>query len=184
MSQASIIIDRDSLKFTAFHWVKYRPTVIDTASDGSITVRREDRVIVEPLHGHTFRAKLEITGTLDEFGCVVDFVLAERILVKILQQFEQKILIPADDPDLTLRQDSSQVTIWVNDCEWVFPKKNTKLLPTKNASTEAIASIILAKFAAVIQKNNILPEPFSDEQCVLTLEEDSGMYARVAFRVS
>ena len=179
MPQISIIIDRDSLKFTASHWVKYRPAVVETASDGSISVRREDYVIVEPLHEHAFRAKLEISGEPDEFGCVVDFVLAEQILVKILQQFDHKILIPADDPDLTLHQYDFQMTIRVNGCEWVFPTKDVKLLSAKNASTETIAAIILAEFVSVMQKNNILPKPSSDEQFVLTLEEDSGMYARI-----
>jgi len=181
MRPSSVIIDRDTLRFSASHWVKYRPTVVDTSSAGDIVIHREENVVVEPLHGHTFRAKLEISGPLDEFGCVVDFVLVEQILVKILQQFEHKILIPMHDPDLTLRQDGSQMTIRVFHREWVFPAKDVKLLPAKNASTETIAAIILADFVAVMQKNNILPLPFSDEQFVLTLEEDNGMYARVAY---
>ena len=182
MSRYSIIIDRDSLQFTASHWIKYRPAIIDTMPDGSISIRREQLMVTEPLHEHTFRAKLEITGELDELGCVIDFVLAEQVLIQILQQFEQKVLIPKDAPDLEMRQDGSQLIIWVSSHVWVFLEKDTKWLPVKNASTEAIASIILADFVAVLQKNNILPEPFSDEQFVLTLEEDSGMYARVAFR--
>ena len=184
MGKYSIIIDRESLRFTASHWVKYRQTVVDTTSDGGIAVRREQHTVVEPLHGHTFRAKLTITGELDEFGCVIDFVLAEQILVKVLQQFDQKILVPRDAPYLVMRQEGSQVVLWIFNREWVFELKDVKWLPVKNVSTEAIATIILDEFVDVLQKHNILPLPFSDDQFVLTLEEDSGMYARVAYRAA
>jgi len=82
-------------------------------------------------------------------------------------------------PDLILRDSGQQVKIGVLNREWEFPAKDIKFLPAKNASTESIAAIILAEFVAVMQKNNILPQPFSDDQFVLTLEEDNGMYARV-----
>ena len=180
MPRFSVIIDRDTLRFSASHWVKYSPTVIEQDHDGGILVRRESITVVEPLHGHTFRVKLEITGDLDEFGCVVDFVLVEQIMVKILHQYEHKILIPANDPDLILRDNGTHVKIGVLNREWEIPAKDVKLLPVQNASTESIATIILAEFVAVMQKNNILPPPFSDDQFVLTLEEDRGMYARVA----
>ena len=183
MSRYSIIIDRDTLRFSALHWVKYRPAVISMEPDGGISIQHDDTV-VEPLHGHTFRAKLTISGELDEFGCVMDFVLAEQIMVKILQQFEHKILVPAHAPDLTLRQDGAQIQIGELNREWVFPANDVKLLPVKNVSTETIAEIILAEFVAVVQKNNILPSPFSDDQFVLTLEEESGMYARIAYRAT
>ena len=182
MSRFSVMIDRDSLRFSASHWVKYNPTVIGKDHDGGISVRRENTVVVEPLHGHTFRVKLEIAGNLDEFGCVIDFVLVEQILEKILRQYRHKILVPAHDPDLILRENDPQIKIGVINREWEFPAKDIKLLPVKNASTESIAGIILTEFVDVMQKNNILPQPFSDDQFVLTLEEDSGMYARVTYR--
>jgi len=182
MSRFSVIINRDTLRFSASHWVKYSPTVIEQDHDGGIAIRRENTTLVEPLHGHTFRVKLEISGDLDEFGCVIDFVLVEQIMVKILHHYEHKILIPANDPDLILRDDGHQIKIGVLNSAWEFPAKDVKFLPAKNASTESIASIILAEFVAVMQKNNILPPPYSDNQFILTLEEDSGMYAQVAYR--
>ncbi len=182
MSRFSVIIDRDTLRFSASHWVKYQPTVLDESSDGGITIRHKDVLLVEPLHGHTFRAKLKITGIPDEFGCVVDFVLVEQIMVKILERFEHKILVPASDPDLTLRHVGSQLKVGVLNREWEFPAKDVKLLPVKSTSTETIAEVILAEFVDVMQKNNILPSPFSDDQFILTLEEDTGMFARVAYR--
>jgi len=183
MSRFSVIIDHDTLRFSALHWVKYSPIDVDQDHAGGIFVRRENSTIVEPLHGHTFRAKLEITGELDEFGCVVDFVLVEQIMVKILRQYEHKILIPANDPDLILRENGPKVKIGVLNCEWEFQAKDVKLLPVNNASTESIAGIILAEFVDVMQKNNILPRPFSDDQFILTLEEDRGMYVRVGYCV-
>jgi len=184
MSRFSVIIDRDTFRFSALHWVKYNPTVIDQDHAGGLSVRRENITIVEPIHEHTFRVRLEITGGLNEFGCVVDFVLVEQMMVKILRQYEHKILIPANDPDLILREKDPQVKIGVLHREWEFPIKDVKLLPVKNASTESIAGMILAEFVAVMQKNNILPQPFSDDQFILTLEEDIGMYARVAYRAA
>jgi 6-pyruvoyl-tetrahydropterin synthase len=184
MSRYSVILDRDTLRFSALHWVKYRPAVIRTTPEGGISVRHDDDTVIEPLHGHTFRAKLEISGELDEFGCVIDFVLAEQIMVKILQQFEHKILVPANVSNLTLRQDDTRMKVGELNREWVFPANDVKLLPVKNVSTETIAGIILAEFVVVIQKNNILPSPFSDDQFVLTLEEESGMYARIAYRAT
>ena len=182
MSRFSVIIDRDSLRFSASHWVKYTPTVISETADGRLDISRNDRVVVEPLHGHTFRVKLKIVGILDEFGCVVDFVLVEQIMQKILERFEHKILVPTLDPDLILRQDGPQVKIGVLNKDWEFPVKDVRFLSVQNASTETIAEIILAEFVAVMQKNNILPYPFSDDQFVLTIEEDTGMYAQVAYR--
>ena len=182
MSRFSVIIERDSLRFSASHWVKYAPTVIEETPDGSFNISRKDRVVVEPLHGHTFRARLKIAGILDEFGCVVDFVLVEQIMRKILERFEHKILVPVHDPDLTFRNDGAQIKVGVLNREWAFPAKDVKFLAAENTSTETIAAIILAEFVSVMQKNNILPYPFSDDQFVLTLEEETGMYAQVAYR--
>jgi 6-pyruvoyl-tetrahydropterin synthase len=182
LSRFSVIIDRDTLRFSASHWVKYTPTVINETVDGGLAVTQKGLTIVEPLHGHTFRAKLKIDGILDEFGCVVDFVLVEQIMRKILERFEHKILVPVHDPDLVFRNDGNQIKIGVLNREWAFPAKDVKFLASKNASTETIAEIILAEFVVVMQKNNILPYPFSDDQFVLTLEEDTGMYAQVAYR--
>ncbi|MDR1492689.1 MAG: 6-carboxytetrahydropterin synthase [Planctomycetaceae bacterium] len=181
MPKFSVIIDRDSLRFSASHWVKFIPTQIVKNADGEISVQKHGIAVVEPLHGHTFRAKLKISGKPDDFGCVIDFVLAEHLLRAILEQFEHKILIAEYDPDMKLQNEAGQLHIKVLNRKWEFPAKDVKFLPAKSASTETIATIILDKFIQVLQKNNTMTAPFSDEQFVLTLEEETGMFAEIAY---
>jgi len=181
MSPFSILIDRDSLRFSAAHWVKFVPTQILKDAEDGISVQKHGIAVVEPLHGHTFRAKLKVSGNLDEFGCVMDFVLAEQILRTILEQFEHKILIAENDPDMKLQNDAGQLHVKVLNRKWEFPAKDVVFLPAKSASTETIATIILDKFVQVLQKNNIFPSTFSDDSFVLTLEEETGMFAEVKY---
>ncbi|AWB10234.1 preQ(0) biosynthesis protein QueD [Thermodesulfobium acidiphilum] len=47
----------------------------------------------EPLHGHTFKVSVEISGnTLDDFGMLIDFRIIKKKLKEILDIFDHKLL--------------------------------------------------------------------------------------------
>ncbi|MCL2347155.1 MAG: 6-carboxytetrahydropterin synthase [Planctomycetaceae bacterium] len=135
--------------------------------------------VVEPLHGHTFRTKLEICGLLDEFSCVIDFVTAERILKQILERFEHKILVAERDSEMKWTENKTQVQISVLDKNWSFPKSDVLLLPVTNTSTEMIAGQIIDEFVKTLEVNRILPFPLDRYDFALTLEEETGVFAKV-----
>ncbi|MBQ9874186.1 MAG: 6-carboxytetrahydropterin synthase [Thermoguttaceae bacterium] len=114
---------------------------------------------VEPLHEHEFRARLKISGSLDESACVVDFVAARRVLLEVLAELNDRTIVATDSP--------SKGT--------PTPAEKVVSLEATNPSTEEIAFWALDRFVSrfsEVSKRN--PEEFG---FALRLEEAPGCFA-------
>ena len=50
------------------------------------------------LHGHTFRLDVEVEGEIDpKSGMVIDFILLKRIVNRVLEDYDHKIIVPKQD---------------------------------------------------------------------------------------
>jgi len=52
------------------------------------------------LHGHSYKAKIELTGTLDKNGMVLDFFIIDSIMEKILSVLDHSFIVYKEDKKL------------------------------------------------------------------------------------
>ena len=83
MAGYKVVVAKDYLVFAAGHFITYGG-------------------ICESLHGHNYRARVELEGELDENSYVFDFVALKRIVRRVVEEVDHKMLLPLENPHLEL----------------------------------------------------------------------------------
>ena len=96
----------------------------------------------ERLHGHTYRAAVEVFGPLNENQCVVDFLAVRNALKNILAELDHRVLLPARHPAIRVTSRVGEVEAVFADRRWVFPEDECLLLPIANTTTELLAQYV------------------------------------------
>ena len=111
----------------------------------------------EGLHGHNYRAGVTIAGALDE-ECwfVVDFVMVKRILKRLCDEIDHKVLLPLENPKVTVTEAGECVTVAVEGKQrYVFPRSDCALLPIPNTTVEMIAELLAARVHAELEHEGV-----------------------------
>ncbi|AEE14606.1 6-pyruvoyl tetrahydropterin synthase and hypothetical protein [Thermodesulfobium narugense DSM 14796] len=67
--------------------------IVEDSFSSAHFLTRNGEIEFEPLHGHTFKVSVEISGnSLDEFGMLIDFRIIKKKLKEILDTFDHKLL--------------------------------------------------------------------------------------------
>lgn len=96
----------------------------------------------EPLHGHNYRARIRLEGALDENYYVVDFSHVKRIMKRICDNLDHRMLLPLHNQLLTLDVDEHQVKVCYGKRCYTFPREDVVLLPIPNTTAEMLAKHI------------------------------------------
>lgn len=130
MSIFSVSIGKEQLRFTAAHFIAFRG-------------------FREPLHGHTYRAAVTVSGPVGADGYVVDFLVLKRIAEEECDKLHFATLLPERSDCLTIRTDGESVEV---DCEdgarFRFPRADVRLLPIVHSSSEEIAQYLITRLRA------------------------------------
>jgi 6-pyruvoyl tetrahydropterin synthase/QueD family protein len=128
-----ILIERGNLGFSAAHF---------------ITIGAE----CEPLHGHNYGVRVEVSGDLTPDSFVLNFVTLKDIVRALCKEWEHRFLLPLHNPHLTVRE--------TPDGEWeiradahtryVMPQSTVVPLPVDNATTERLAELLAHRIAATL----------------------------------
>ena len=117
-----IRLQKEAFVFSAAHFITYAGN------------------ICEPLHGHNYRVSLEINGPLDENSYVLDFIATRDALAAITGQLDHRVLLPTEHPRIQVEETSeNEVIARFEDRRWVFPKRDCRLLPVANTTSELLA---------------------------------------------
>src|SRR5262245_34515008 len=66
----------------------------------------------EGLHGHNYRASVTVEGAVDEESWwVFDFVALKRIMRRLCDEIDHKVLLPLQNPRLQIAEDGTTVTV-------------------------------------------------------------------------
>ena len=98
--------------------------------------------ICERLHGHNYRASVEISGPLDENHLVVDFLLVRAKLLEITTWLDHFLLLPSEHPQIRVEDNGREVTATYADQRWIFPSGDCRILPVPNTTSELLAAFI------------------------------------------
>ncbi len=132
----------------------------------------------ERLHGHNYRATVEVEGDLDENFYVFDFVALKARTKEITDELDHHMLLATRNPVIRLEESAAAVRVRYKDREWLFPRGDCILLPIENTTAELIARYIAGRLAdALRDRHGFVPGVMRVE-----VEEGVGVSAAVEWK--
>src|SRR3954469_22487753 len=105
----------------------------------------------ERLHGHNYRAAVEVEGGLGQDYYVYDFVALKARTKAITDELDHHMLLATRNPVIRVAEETSRVRVNYRDREWVFPREDCVLLPIENTTAELIARYIAGQLLAALK---------------------------------
>jgi 6-pyruvoyltetrahydropterin/6-carboxytetrahydropterin synthase len=130
--------------------------------------------LCEPVHGHNWTVGVDVAGTPDAHGMVVDFIALRDLLGGIVARLDHRMILPAENRLLAVTTDPGptgvmETTVRFHDRRWVFPAAECVILPVRNTTAEWIARWIGHELlAALAASGRPLPETLrvSVDECL------------------
>src|SRR5436190_12697866 len=76
----------------------------------------------ERLHGHNYRATVEIEGDLDENHYVFDFIALKNRTKAITDELDHYMMLPTKNPLIQVEVQGNNVHVRYRDRAWTFPR--------------------------------------------------------------
>jgi 6-pyruvoyltetrahydropterin/6-carboxytetrahydropterin synthase len=136
MERWSIEIKKEYLKFSAAHFLIF--------PDGT----------AERLHGHNYRVYCEVSGSLSQYGLVIDFTQVKPLIREIVDALDERWLIPGEHHELTcnIREDDV-IEVRYRERYYAAPREDVIVLPVNNTSAENLATYIGRRLLEKLQLN-------------------------------
>ena len=101
----------------------------------------------EGLHGHNYRVRVTIEGGLNEDAWFVfDFVELKRLMKRLTDEIDHKVLLPLQNPKLQIsQQDDAVMVSYEGRPRYRFPKIDCALLPIPNSTVEMLAQYLAGR---------------------------------------
>ena len=127
----------------------------------------------ERLHGHNYRAAVEIEGVLDENHYVFDFIMLKNRTKLITDELDHRMMLPTKNRVILLEESAKSVRVRYKDREWVFPRDDCVLLPIENTTAELLGRYIGGRLLSDLRATcNFVPQALRVE-----VEESFGQSA-------
>lgn len=126
MTEYKIVIEKDYLVFACGHFITYSETC-------------------EALHGHNYRARVELEGALDANSEVWDFVSLKRLMRSLVDEMDHRMLLPTQNPAIALAERDDEIEARYEGRRYVFPRSDVVLLPIPNTTAEMLATYLLGR---------------------------------------
>ncbi|HEX5435636.1 MAG TPA: 6-carboxytetrahydropterin synthase [Gemmatimonadaceae bacterium] len=106
----------------------------------------------ESLHGHNYRAGIVLEGALDREGWyVLDFSVVKRMMRRLCDAIDHKVLLPLENPKLQVVEQGDFVHVAYEQApRYVFPRSDCALLPIPNTTVEMLARYMARQALAEI----------------------------------
>ncbi|MBX9679099.1 MAG: 6-pyruvoyl tetrahydropterin synthase family protein [Gemmataceae bacterium] len=153
-------VTKDHLVFCAGHFISYEG----------------DKC--EKLHGHNYRATVEIEGDLDENSYVFDFVALKHRTKEITDSLDHVMLLATRNPLIHVEDNEGKVRVRYRDREWIFPRGDCVLLPIENTTAELLARYIAQRLLEALKTTH----RYTPEVLRVEVEENIGQSATIEIR--
>lgn len=128
----------------------------------------------EELHGHNYRATLELDADLDEAWLVADFLLVKPIFRAICDRLDHRTLLPLRNPHLQVEAGEKSVTARFGDDHYMIPRRDVRLLDIENTASELLAKWICTEFLREIGEQMPQLQP---ARVLVSVQESPGQSA-------
>jgi 6-pyruvoyltetrahydropterin/6-carboxytetrahydropterin synthase len=150
-----IKVARDRLVFCSGHFISYEG----------------DKC--ERLHGHNYRAAVEISGMLDANYYLFDFVALTRMAKAITDELDHHMLLATRNAVIRIEEAADVVRVACRNRHWVFPREDCVLLPIENSTAELLARYIGQRLLGILKaEHDFIPGSMRVE-----VEENVGQSA-------
>src|ERR1700733_4167206 len=137
----TIRVTKDYLAFCAGHFISYEGHQC------------------ERLHGHNYRAAVQVQGPLDENFYVFDFIALKNATKRITDELDHFMLLPTQNRVIHVEERGAEVHVRYKDRQWLFPRGDCVLLPIENTTAELIARYIGQRLLADLkERHRFVPE--------------------------
>jgi 6-pyruvoyltetrahydropterin/6-carboxytetrahydropterin synthase len=126
MAEYKVVVEKDYLVFACGHFITYTGKC-------------------ETLHGHNYRARVEVEGELDENSYVWDFVSLKRLMRRFVDELDHRMLLPLQNPELRLQEQGDGLLVLYKERRYEFPRSDVVLLPVPNTTAEMLARYLLGR---------------------------------------
>lgn len=123
-----VLIERGNLGFSAAHFITFE----DTA---------------EPLHGHNYGVRVEVSGDLTAESYVLDFVLLKTITRELCKELDHRFLLPRQSQHLQIVEQPQAWEIRFKEQRYLIPRESVVALPMDNATAERLAEYLAGRIA-------------------------------------
>jgi 6-pyruvoyltetrahydropterin/6-carboxytetrahydropterin synthase len=128
MNSYRVHVSKDNLIFAAGHFVSY------------------DGEKVEPLHGHNYRFSVTVEGPLDENAYVYNFVTLKRLMKRLADELDHRLLLPRDSALIGVEpQNDGGVIVRARGDWYRFPASDVVILPLPNTTAEMLARYLCGR---------------------------------------
>ena len=128
----------------------------------------------ERLHGHNYRAAVEVEGPLSPTDYYVfDFVALKQRTKEITDELDHHMLLATRNPVIQLDETAERVRVAYKDREWLFPRGDCVLLPIENTTAELIARYIAGRLLDALKMRH----DFTPTVLRVEVEENIGQSA-------
>ena len=156
----TVRVTKDYLVFCCGHFITY------------------DGTECERLHGHNYRAAVEVDGLLDRNHYVFDFVALKHRTRDIVDELDHHMLLAANNPLLPGEDAGPNWVVRYKEKFWSFPKEDCVVLPIENTTAELLAKWMAGRLVEVLHaRHNFVPEVLRVE-----VEENAGQVATYEWR--
>jgi 6-pyruvoyltetrahydropterin/6-carboxytetrahydropterin synthase len=132
MAEYKVIVEKDYLVFAAAHFLTYGG-------------------LCETLHGHNYRARVEVEGELDDDSLLLDFVTLKRLMRRLVDEMDHKMLLPLHNPALRLTEEGNHVQVVYKERRYLFPRGDVVFLPIPNTTAEMLARYLSGRVKEELQ---------------------------------
>lgn len=128
----------------------------------------------EELHGHNYRATLELDAPLDHGHLVADFIEVKPLFKRACDELDHRTLLPMYNAHLQVETQGEEVHVRHRGDRFVFPARDCRLLPIHNTSSELLAKYLCSQFRALLAEK--LPS-LRPRRLLVTVQESPGQSA-------
>lgn len=133
----------------------------------------------ERLHGHNYRAAVEVEGRLDENFYVFDFIALKHLTKAITDELDHRMMLPTRNPHIRVEEGPHEIRVRYRDREWLFPRGDCVLLPIENTTAELLARYIARRLADDMRRQH----GYQPEVLRVEVEESFGQSATYEWKV-
>ena len=132
----------------------------------------------ERLHGHNYRATVEVEGELDENHYVFDFIALKHRTKAITDELDHRMMLATRNPLIRVEEGPGSVHVRYRDREWLFPRDDCVLLPIENTTAELLAWYIAHRLVDDLRRQH----GFMPQVLRVEVEENIGQSATFEWR--
>ena len=134
-SKYTLRVEKEAFNFACAHFLIF--------ADGSR----------EPLHGHNYRAWVEVEGELGPGHYVLDYITFKPIVKKLCDELDHKTILPSQSKHLKVKKMGEQVLAeYADGTRFAFPVADTLILDLPNTSTELLATLLAHRVYDVLRQ--------------------------------